>query len=56
MSTERNWFHLRGVCLIPPKTNPYMEHAVMTGIARVSRESMFSDLNNINVVTYDYLG
>lgn len=33
------------------KTNPYMERAIMTGITRVSRESMFSDLNNLNVVT-----
>ncbi len=33
------------------KTNPYLERAVMTGITRVSRESMFSDLNNLKVVT-----
>ena len=33
------------------KTNPYMERAIMTGITRVSRESMFSDLNNLKVVT-----
>ncbi len=33
------------------KANPYMERALMTGITRVSRESMFSDLNNLNVVT-----
>lgn len=33
------------------KTNPYMCRAVMTGITRVSRESMFSDLNNMAVVT-----
>jgi hypothetical protein len=33
------------------KTNPYMERAVMTGITRVSKESIFSDLNNLNVVT-----
>lgn len=33
------------------KTNPYMERALMTGITRVSRESMFSDLNNLKVVT-----
>ncbi len=33
------------------KTNPYLERAVMTGITRVSKESMFSDLNNLNVVT-----
>ena len=33
------------------KTNPYMERAIMTGITRVSRESIFSDLNNLKVVT-----
>ena len=33
------------------KTNPYLERAVMTGITRVSKESVFSDLNNIEVVT-----
>ncbi len=33
------------------KTNPYLERAVMTGITRVSKESMFSDLNNLAVVT-----
>ncbi|MDE7223836.1 MAG: AAA family ATPase, partial [Acetatifactor sp.] len=33
------------------KTNPFMERALMTGITRVSKESMFSDLNNMEVVT-----
>ena len=33
------------------KTNPYLESAVMTGITRVSKESIFSDLNNLEVVT-----
>lgn len=33
------------------KTNPYMERAIMTGITRVNRESVFSDLNNLEVVT-----
>lgn len=33
------------------KTNSYMERAIMTGITRGSKESMFSDLNNLNVVT-----
>ena len=33
------------------KTNPYMERAVLTGITRVSKESIFSDLNNLTVVT-----
>ena len=41
----RNLFHATF------KTNPYMERGLMTGITRVSRESMFSDLNNLNVVT-----
>ena len=33
------------------KSNPYIERAVMTGITRISKESMFSDLNNLKVVT-----
>ena len=33
------------------KTNPYMERAIMTGITRVSKESIFSDLNHLEVVT-----
>ncbi|MCI9596015.1 MAG: AAA family ATPase [Firmicutes bacterium] len=33
------------------KTNPYLERAVLTGITRVSRESSFSGLNNLKVVT-----
>lgn len=32
------------------KTNPYLERAVMTGITRISKESIFSDLNNLKVV------
>lgn len=41
----RNLFHATF------KTNPYLERAVMTGITRVSKESVFSDLNNLEVVT-----
>ena len=33
------------------KTNPYLERAIMTGITRVSKESIFSDLNNLKVIT-----
>ena len=33
------------------KTNPYLDRALMTGITRVSKESIFSDLNNLEVVT-----
>ncbi|MDE6903014.1 MAG: ATP-binding protein [Lachnospiraceae bacterium] len=33
------------------KTNPCLERAIMTGITRVSKESVFSDLNNLEVVT-----
>ncbi|MBR5578723.1 MAG: AAA family ATPase [Lachnospiraceae bacterium] len=31
------------------KTNPYLERAMMTGITRVSKESIFSDLNHLEV-------
>lgn len=33
------------------KTNPYLARAIMTGITRVGKESIFSDLNNLVVVT-----
>ena len=33
------------------KTNPWLEKGIMTGITRVSKESIFSDLNNLEVVT-----
>ena len=41
----RSMFHLTF------KTNPYLDRAIMTGITRVSKESVFSDLNNMEVVT-----
>lgn len=33
------------------KENPYLERAIMTGITRISKESIFSDLNNLEVIT-----
>ena len=33
------------------KTNVYLERGVLTGVTRISKESIFSDLNNLNVVT-----
>ncbi len=33
------------------KTNPFLDRAMMTGITWVSKESIFSDLNNLTVVT-----
>ncbi len=33
------------------KTNPYLERGLVTGITRISKESVFSDLNNIVVIT-----
>jgi len=33
------------------KTNPYLERAIMTGVTRISKESVFSDLNNLEVIT-----
>ncbi len=41
----------RGLFNATFKANPYMERAILTGITRVSKESMFSDLNNLEVVT-----
>lgn len=33
------------------KTNPYLDRGLMTGITRISKESIFSDLNNLEIVT-----
>ena len=33
------------------KTNDYMYRAIITGITRISKDSIFSDLNNIQVIT-----
>ena len=35
------------------KSNLYLERAVITGITRVSKESIFSDLNNLKVITVE---
>ena len=35
------------------KSNFYLERAVITGITRVSKESIFSDLNNLKVITVE---
>ena len=42
---------IRGLFNSTFKTNPYLERAMMTGITRVSKESIFSDLNNLTVIT-----
>ena len=33
------------------KTNPFLYRGMITGITRISKESIFSDLNNLNVIT-----
>lgn len=43
--------YLRSLLNASFKTNPYLERAILTGITRVSKESIFSDLNNLEVVT-----
>ena len=42
---------IRGLLNSTFKTNPYLERGMMAGITRVSKESIFSDLNNLTVVT-----
>lgn len=42
---------IRGLFHAAFKDNPYLERAILTGITRVSKESIFSDLNNLKVVT-----
>ena len=42
---------MRGFFNATFKTNPYLERGLLTGITQVSKESIFSDLNNLKVVT-----
>lgn len=42
---------MRGVFNRALKTNRYLHKALLTGITRVARESLFSDMNNLTVVT-----
>ncbi len=42
---------IRGLFNSTFKANQYLDRAIMTGITRVSKESIFSDLNNLEVVT-----
>lgn len=42
---------MRGLFNSTFKTNLYLERALLTGITRVSKESIFSDLNNLTVIT-----
>ena len=44
-------FFIRSLFNSTFKTNPYLFRAVMTGITRISKESIFSDLNHLEVVT-----
>ena len=44
---------LRGFFHAAFKTNPYMERGLMTGITRISKESIFSDLNHLKVITLE---
>ena len=45
VSLVRRLFHLTF------KSNPWLERALLTGITRISKESVFSDLNHLKVVT-----
>lgn len=42
---------MRGLFNSAFKTNPYLERGLLTGITRISKESIFSDLNNLEVIT-----
>lgn len=48
---ERLAEFIRGFFNCTFKANPYMERGLLTGITRISRESIFSDMNNLAVVT-----
>ena len=40
---------MRGIFGVALKTNPYLNRAVITGVLRIAKESLFSGLNNIKV-------
>lgn len=42
---------MRNLFNVTFKTNPYMYRAIMTGITRVGKESLFSDFNHANILT-----
>jgi hypothetical protein len=42
---------IRGLFNNTFKANQYLERAILTGVTRVSKESIFSDLNNLEVVS-----
>lgn len=41
----------RGLFNASFKSNPFLERGLLTGITRISKESIFSDLNNLTVIT-----
>ncbi|MGL5349518.1 MAG: AAA family ATPase [Cetobacterium sp.] len=54
-------FFFRNVLSAALKGNPYLEFAILTGILRIAKESIFSGLNNLTVSTildnkYEYFG
>lgn len=42
---------MRNLLNVTFKDNPYLARGIMTGITRISKESIFSDLNHLQVVT-----
>lgn len=42
---------VRGLFEATFKTNPHLDRAILTGITRVSKESLFSGLNNLEVIS-----
>lgn len=48
---EKLVLFLRSMLNYTFKTNPYLERGLLTGITRISKESIFSDISNLEVVT-----
>lgn len=42
---------IRNLLNVTFKDNPYLARGIMTGITRISKESIFSDLNHLKIVT-----
>lgn len=46
---EQIIYLMRGLLGQALKTNPYLEKGIITGILRISKESLFSDINNLKI-------
>ena len=51
MVIMKRWWNIYEDCLASTKTNPNLYFAVLTGCLRISKESIFTGINNFKVHT-----